>query len=249
MTTHATPPTLSAEPRSAFDIANCFSDAMEVYRRNFWLLTAAWIVTDILILFSLFILIGPLMGGWVVLSMRAMQSDDKRIDFGDLFRAFNRFGPLVGLFFACTIPIVIGSFLLVVPGMLLATAWMFTYPLVVDQRMPVFKSFGSSWRMVRRHGFGRLFGFQLILFLLTIPTFIPYLGIVLAWLILPFTTLVWMAAYRQCMDGQTCLDCDYDLRGGPDVEMARCPECGRPIGALGDGCGLNNPITNDPALH
>src|SRR5512133_69424 len=80
------------------DIGRCFTEAFEVYRRNLLVLIVAALLFYLICAGSLLILAGPMTGGVCILSLRALASQDKRVQLGDLFGGFQRFGALVGLF-------------------------------------------------------------------------------------------------------------------------------------------------------
>ena len=53
---------------------------------------------EVLLLLSLTVLAGSLIGGWSLMTINALRREDKRVELGDLFGAFNRFFSLAGLF-------------------------------------------------------------------------------------------------------------------------------------------------------
>ncbi|WP_232319728.1 hypothetical protein [Prosthecochloris sp. HL-130-GSB] len=58
--------------------------------------------------------------------------------------------------------VTIGVFLLVLPGIYLAVAYMFTVPLIVDYRMEFWQAMETSRKIITRNWFS-LFGFVLLL--------------------------------------------------------------------------------------
>jgi hypothetical protein len=106
-------------PYRPISISRCFDEAMAVYKRNFLPLFLAAILFDILTAVTLLILAGPLFGGACLMTMRGMRTG--RCQLGDLFRTFDRFLPLLGLFLLTTIAILFGLVLLLVPGLVLMT--------------------------------------------------------------------------------------------------------------------------------
>jgi hypothetical protein len=219
---------LSTESRP-IDIGRCFSDAMRVYWKNFWALVLVQFLFTVLVICSVGVLAGPLTGGYTILAIRALRRGDHRVDLGDLFRAFHRFGGLIVLFVIYSLATLLGYALLIVPGLLLTTLWGFAYAMVVDHGMSIFEAMGASWRAVMRRGLGALVALNLIVLIMLLPTWIPYIGFLFMLPLVPLAMLVLLAAYERAVDGTFCLTCDYDLRGTLVAGGERCPECGVPV--------------------
>ena len=81
---------------SAIEPSDCIANAWELVKRRFWLYVGVGIVTMILVSFipivSIFLL-GPVMGGFAYLVLRDM--GDEPVDFGMLFKGFEKFLPLM----------------------------------------------------------------------------------------------------------------------------------------------------------
>jgi uncharacterized membrane protein len=188
----------STESRQALDVGRCVNDAIALFKQNWLILVVAAVLFDILVLFSLLILAGPLYGGICLMLLRASQRENKRVDLGDMFRCFDRFGRLLGLFFLPVIPLLIGFVLCFLPGLFLATIWMYPFYLVVDKDLGLFESLRVSKEIVMRKGLGiNLFVMVICLALLIVPNVIPYLGIILSWIIAPIAWMIETSAYIQ----------------------------------------------------
>jgi hypothetical protein len=181
------------------DLGKCFNDAIEIYKRNVLLLLLAALLYDALSVCTLFILAGPLYGGICILTLNAFRRGDKVIDLADLFRAFDRFGPLVGLFFITLFGTLLGFALLIVPGVILSTIWMFPFYLFIDRRLPVFDALRESYDLVMRNGFWNNLLLLAIELALTVGPLIilPAVGEVLAIATTPLAWLVVTSAYMQ----------------------------------------------------
>ncbi len=182
------------------DIGRCMNDAVDVYKKNWLVLVLAAIIVDVLIVVTLLILAGPLSGGFSKMVLNAMRRADKTVNLGDLFGSFHRFCGLLGLFFLCLIAVFVGLALLVIPGIALMTIWLFPFYLIVDKDMRVFQSLGVSQNIVTRKGLGANLLLVIITLVLILPSFIPYLGIMLAWFLTPITWLMCASAYVQQVD-------------------------------------------------
>jgi uncharacterized membrane protein len=133
-------------PDAPLDIGRCFNEAIDVFRRNWPHLLLAAFIFELLSLFSLFVLCGPLCGGVYLMCISALQSPDRRIDMGLMFGTFTRqhFARLVGLFFLTLIPTIFGLVLFIIPGVALMALWMFAFPLMVDKDLGVIDSMSAS---------------------------------------------------------------------------------------------------------
>jgi hypothetical protein len=189
---------MSAGAKNPLDLSRCFNDAMEVYRDNFLTFFFAAIVFDLLSMCTLFVLAGPLWGGIVLMMLRTMTNRAEKAKLGDLFAAFDRFGPLVALFFLMLVPQLAGFALFVLPGLLLTTMWLFPTYLMVDQNLGVIESLKASWRIVRQRGIGiNLAAAALMVVIGIVPHFIPYVGWVVGWFVTPLAWLINTSAYIQ----------------------------------------------------
>lgn len=192
---HELPP----PPGRGLDIGRCFSEAFEFYRQNFLFLFLAAIIYEMLSILTLSILMGPLSGGCALMLLSAWRRGDRRVDLGDIFGAFDhRFFPLMGMFYLTTICTFLAMIFLILPGVLVATCWLFCFFLFIDKRMGVFQSLGASYRVVARKDFGMAFLLVLIIFGLSLAAgLIPFLGILLAWLVTPLNWGLTLSAYNQ----------------------------------------------------
>jgi len=203
MTFNGSSDTAAARPgipvqQTRLDVGRCFAAAWEVYRKNFWTLVAAAIVFDLLSLVTILVLAGPLCGGWCVLTLNALSRPDRKVEFGLLFNAAHQFGTLLALFFVTLVAELVGLTLLVIPGLLLMTVWLFPFHLVVDRNLGMRDALRTSALIVARRGIGPNFILAALALLMTLlPMFIPYVGWVASWFMLPLGWLLVSAAYIQ----------------------------------------------------
>src|SRR6266850_671398 len=180
------------------DIGHCLNEALAVYHKNGIILVLAAVIFHGLSLVSLTALTGPLVGGIYIMAIAALTSPDKKIDINLMFSQFSRFGPLLGLFLLTMIPTLFGFALLVVPGVLLMTLWMYSFPLLIERNMTITQAMTASWRIVLRNGLGwNLLLSANIFALAMVPVLIPYLGFVIGCFLAPITWLMVSSAYIQ----------------------------------------------------
>ena len=114
-----------------------------------------------------------------------------KLEINDMFEAFKNYWNAVLANLLVGVIVVIGLFLLIVPGIIFYCKLIFTRYLVVDRRMGVIEAIQESWRMTRGHA-----GTVFLIALLSIPLYIAGLicfgvGIIVAilWVKLAFASL------------------------------------------------------------
>jgi uncharacterized membrane protein len=95
---------------------------------------------------------GPLIAGFHIFSMKKLMG--RNAEFGDLFKGFNFFVPtlvaslLIGLFtFA-------GTLLCIIPGLVVAAMYKFTYLFILDKKMDFWPAMQASHAVVKNDYFG-----------------------------------------------------------------------------------------------
>ncbi len=192
------PPLNYATPSTPLDIGRCLNESLAVFQKNFFILVLAAIIFELLSVFSLLILTGPLAGGIWIMSITALTSPEKKIDIGLMFSMFRRFTPLLGLFLLTIIPIWFGLVLLIVPGVLLMALWMYSFPLLIERNMKATEAMAASWRIVMRNGLSWNLLLAAIIFALGIaPGLLPHIGLIVGWFLTPIAWLMGASAYLQ----------------------------------------------------
>src|ERR1017187_7923803 len=108
------------------------------------------------------ILQGPMIAGLHIFTMKKLMG--RRAELADLFKGFNYFVPtlvasiVIGLFVFC------GTLLCVIPGLVVAAMYKFTYLFIVDKRMDFWPAMQASHAVVKRD----YVGFTLFLLLLVL---------------------------------------------------------------------------------
>jgi hypothetical protein len=184
--------------KKPLDLSRCLNDAMDVYRENFLTFFLAAIVHHLLSISTLGILAGPMQGGVVLMTLRSMTDRTHKARLGDLFATFDRFGPLLALFFITLIAEFAGLALFILPGLLLAAMWLFPEYLMIDQGLGVIESLRASWRIVCNRGVGINLAAACILIVISAgPRCIPYAGWIISCFIAPLVWLFNTSAYIQ----------------------------------------------------
>jgi len=135
---------------------------------------------------------GPLIAGFHVFTMKKLMG--RNAEFGDLFKGFNFFVPtlvaslLIGLFtFA-------GTLLCIIPGLVVAAMYKFTYLFIVDKRMDFWPAMQASHAIVKND----YFGFTMFLLLAFLVNLLGVLCCVVGLLVtIPLTFAAITVAYKE----------------------------------------------------
>lgn len=133
----------------------------------------------------------PFMAGINMVGIR--RAADQPISFNEIFSHFGRTLPLVITAVVMMLLIYLGMFLLIIPGLYLAIAYMLAIPLVVERGLSPWQALEASRKAISQHWF-KTFGLFLLLGLITLVSVIP-LGIGLVWSI-PLFVIAMGVLYR-----------------------------------------------------
>ena len=146
------------------------------------------------------ILQGPLIAGFHIYCIKRLLG--RPTDFGDLFKGFNFFVP------ALVASLVIGLFsgvamlFCIIPGLVVAAMYKFTYLFIVDKRMDFWPAMQASHNVVRND----YFGFTMFLILLALVNVLGALCCIVGLLVsIPVTFAAITVAYQELVgfDPQT----------------------------------------------
>ena len=130
------------------------------------LLAAGGTVGGLLVAEILVIVAGMLFTAMVVELVADVQDGRRDSSAGQLLRAASPvLGQLILVALVAGVAIVLGLFLLIVPGLILITSWSVFVPVIVLERAPGLSSLGRSRQLVRGNGW-QVFGVLLVLFVL-----------------------------------------------------------------------------------
>jgi len=121
----------------------------------------------------------PILVGIVMLGIR--RANDQEIEIPSIFNYYVLVWPLVFASILMNVFIMAGFMLFILPGIYLATAYMFTLPLIADRNLQFFEAMETSRKTVTKHWF-KLFGLNLIMVFIIGISAIPA-GIGLFWTI------------------------------------------------------------------
>jgi hypothetical protein len=138
------------------------------------------------------ILQGPLSVGFHVFTLKKLLG--RHAEVGDLFIGFNYFIPslvatlLIGLF------VFAGTLLCIIPGLVVAAMYKFTYLFILDKRMDFWQAMQASHAVVKRD----YFGFTMFLILLFLVNLLGFLCCIVGILVtIPVTFAAITIAYKE----------------------------------------------------
>jgi len=98
------------------------------------------------------ILQGPLMAGFHLYCMKKLLN--RPVEFADVFKGFNFFVPTLVASLVISLFVFGGSLLCIIPGLVLAAMYKFTYLFIFDKRMDFWPAMQASHNVVRNDYFG-----------------------------------------------------------------------------------------------
>ena len=138
------------------------------------------------------IVVMPMFMGIHIMGMR--HAENKSVSAGSIFGYFNKIPAIFLCYLMMIIMIMLGTVLLILPGIYLMYAYMFAMPLVVEKNLPVWRALEISRKALTRTWF-RFFGLVLLLMLINVIAMIP-LGIGMIWSI-PWSVLTMSMVYTK----------------------------------------------------
>jgi hypothetical protein len=137
------------------------------------------------------ILQGPMMAGFHVACIRKMMTG--RTEVGDVFKAFNRFAAALLAFLVIAVFTALGILLCIIPGLVVAAMYQFTYLFIVDKKMDFWPAMQASHELVKKDYLGYTL-FLVALGLINIAgALLCFVGLLVT---LPLSYAALTAAYR-----------------------------------------------------
>jgi uncharacterized membrane protein len=138
------------------------------------------------------ILQGPLIAGMHIFTMKKLLG--RRAEFADLFTGFNFFVPTLVASLVIGLLVGVGTILCIIPGLVVAAMYKFTYLFIVDKRMDFWPAMQASHEVVK-HDY---VGFTLFLVLLFLVNLLGVLCCIVGiFVTLPLTMAAITIAYKE----------------------------------------------------
>jgi len=137
--------------RQVLDLGVVFKQGWRLFIEDVVPLLIATVVAALLSIVTIGILAGPLYAGlykMVVLRVR----EGRRPEWGDVFSGLDRFWSYLGA--AVVLVLLIGlASITIVGGILLATIWLYVFPVMVDRGVGIGEAMRASYDLVTKGGF------------------------------------------------------------------------------------------------
>jgi uncharacterized membrane protein len=139
-----------------------------------------------------FILQGPLLAGFHIYCMKRLMG--RPADFADLFKGFNFFVPTLVASLVISLFVFAGSLLCIIPGLVVAAMYKFTYLFIVDKRMDFWPAMQASHAVVKSD----YFGFTMFLLLMVLVNLLGVLCCIVGIFVsMPVTVAAITIAYKE----------------------------------------------------
>lgn len=167
-------------------LGHLFARSWPLFKEHLWLMVGAFTVYALLtgglgsgfgsydstfLNLVALVIAGPLVAGlyWLMLKLHR----GEHAEFADLFAGFQEFGRALGVFVLAFLAVMVGVFLLIVPGIILAVGlWPALY-LVMDDNLGVMDTLRRAWAMTRGYRWP-LFVLNIVLGLVTMAGLLAF---------------------------------------------------------------------------
>jgi hypothetical protein len=180
--------TTAAMGNSAIDIGDALKGGWRLFVKDIVPLLLGTLIATALSIVTLGVLAGPLYAGLYAMVVGRVR-DGKQPETGDVFSCMDRFWSFFGAAIVLVLAIGMAS-ITIIGGVLLATIWIYVFPLMVDRRMGFWDALGVSYHMVVDGGFWEH------LVLIVIFALLNSIGGWAFLLTTPFTVTTIVAAYH-----------------------------------------------------
>jgi hypothetical protein len=137
--------------RQTLDISLVFKQGWRLFVKDIGPLIIGALVVGVLSILTLGILAGPLAAGLYGMVVKRVR-DGQQPEVGDVFGQMSRFWAFFAAALVLVILIGLAS-LTIIGGILLATIWLYVFPLMVDRGMGLGEAMSTSYRIVKEAGF------------------------------------------------------------------------------------------------
>jgi len=151
-----------AQPRQGLDIGLVLKQAARLFVKDLAPLLIAGLITGVLSVLTLGILAGPLFAGLYGMVIGRVR-DGRQPQVGDVFDGLQRFWSYLAAALVLVVLIGLAS-ITIVGGFLLATIWLYVFPLMVDRGLGVGEAMKASKDLVLKLGFWEHLALVIVLF-------------------------------------------------------------------------------------
>ncbi|HJH29449.1 MAG TPA: hypothetical protein C5S51_07130 [Methanosarcinaceae archaeon] len=135
---------------SSPDMGDYFKEGFNLFKQSAGTFIVASILFWVVSIASFSILFGPLLAGYMLIFVEKIRGKDVKVF--DIFKGFNRFIPIVIVFYLTKAIIGIGFFFLIIPGLIFISWFFFVELLILDKNIGVFEAMKLNKRMSSKRG-------------------------------------------------------------------------------------------------
>lgn len=182
------------------DIGSYFEQGFNLFKQNISGFVIASILFWAVAIFSYSILFGPLFAGYMLFFVNTLRKNNPKVF--DIFEGLYKLVPLIIAFYFTSILISIGTFFLIIPGLIFISWFFFVNLLILDKNIGVIEAMKLNKKMSSDRGILNymILNFVLVL-ILTILGFLSFgLGTIL---ISPVVFAIYAVAYEDAFGEQT----------------------------------------------
>jgi hypothetical protein len=177
-----------AQPRRGLDIGLALRQAARLFVKDLAPLIVAALIAAALSVVTLGVLAGPLFAGLYGMVIARVR-DGRQPEVGDVFAGLQRFWSYFAAALVLVLLVGLAS-LTIVGGFVLATIWLYVFPLMVDRGLSLGEALKASKDLVMRTGFWEHLALVVVLFIVA-----SVANGALAVLAVPFIVVAVTAAY------------------------------------------------------
>jgi hypothetical protein len=177
-----------AQPRRGLDIGLALRQAARLFVKDLAPLIVAALIAAALSVVTLGVLAGPLFAGLYGMVIARVR-DGRQPEVGDVFAGLQRFWSYFAAALVLVLLVGLAS-LTIVGGFVLATIWLYVFPLMVDRGLSLGEALKASKDLVMRTGFWEHLALVVVLFVVA-----SVANGALAVLAVPFIVVAVTAAY------------------------------------------------------
>jgi hypothetical protein len=177
-----------AQPRRGLDIGLALRQAARLFVKDLAPLIVAALIAAALSVVTLGVLAGPLFAGLYGMVIARVR-DGRQPEVGDVFAQLQRFWSYFAAALVLVLLVGLAS-LTIVGGFVLATIWLYVFPLMVDRGLSLGEALKASKDLVMRTGFWEHLALVVVLFVVA-----SVANGALAVLAVPFIVVAVTAAY------------------------------------------------------
>ena len=135
---------------------------------------------------------GALIAGFSIYTVKRMSG--RRAEFGDFFKGFNFFIPTLVASLIMGVFVFAGTLLCIIPGIVVAAMYHFTYMFIIDKKMDFWPAMQASHAIVKTD----YFGFTMFILLCALVNILGCLCLIVGLLVtVPLTMAATVVAYRE----------------------------------------------------